>query len=87
MRDSQPVEAEPNKIITRLAYRGETVAFRVSTWVGKRFATETQSREWLRRNGFDGDEIRSLFVVADVLHVAASEVESIRALAAHGIRA
>lgn len=86
MRGIEPIVAEPSPIVARIVHRGTTIVYRVATWVGKRYATETQTREWLRSNGFDADEIRSLFAIADTLLISASEAKSVRALAAHGIR-
>lgn len=87
MREARPVEAEPSPIVARLVHNGRIVAYRVATWVGKRYATEKQVREWVKWNGFDADEVRSLFALADTLPVSASEAKSIRKLADHGIRA
>jgi SOS response regulatory protein OraA/RecX len=87
MREIQVTEAEPSPIVARLVHNSRVVAYRVATWIGKRFATERQVREWLKWNGFDADEIRSLFIVADTIPVSASEAKAIRKLAEHGIRA
>lgn len=87
MRELVPVEAVPNKIISRLVFRGEVIAIRAQTWLGFRYGSKAQVTDWLRHNGFSGDEIRTLFLVADDLPLAAGEVASVRALARHGIRA
>jgi SOS response regulatory protein OraA/RecX len=87
MREIQVTDAEPSPIVARIVHGGKVVAYRVATWVGKRYATEKQVREWLKWNGFDADEIRSLFILADTLPISASEAKSVRKLAEHGIRA
>jgi hypothetical protein len=87
MREIQVTEAEPSPIVARLVHNGRFVAYRVATWVGKRYATEKQVHEWLKWNGFDADEVRSLFTLAGTLPVSASEAKAVRKLARHGIRA
>lgn len=86
LRKSKISEASTPPVITRMIHGNEIVCS-VSTWVGRRYANETQTREWLVRNGFNSGEIRSLFLIADTLKIPADEMRALRALAAHGIRA
>ena len=86
LRSATISEVRPSPIITRLVHGNEVICS-VSTWVGQRYAKETQTRQWLTRNGFNGGEIRSLFLIADTLNISADEMRPFRALAAHGIRA
>jgi hypothetical protein len=86
LRSAKISEVKPPPIVTRMVHGSEAICS-VSTWVGRRYANETQTREWLARNGFNTDEIRSLFAIADTLKISADEMRPLRALAAHGIRA
>jgi hypothetical protein len=73
MRTAKPIEAEPSPVIERLVDDGVEIGFRVQTWVGHRYADGRRVRQWLRFNGFNEDEIDSLFVMAGELAVTSRE--------------
>src|SRR5690349_5626431 len=58
--DASPVDACPKALLTRLTYDGRTIGYRAGTWIGPRYASESQVKTFLRANRFSAEEIVSL---------------------------